>query len=276
MLARSALVGRGSERERLGDALRRATAGSGSIVLLAGEAGVGKTRLAEDVATASGARLLWGRATERATAPYGPIVAALRSHLRAHPDAFAGVGPLRPHLALVLPELGVAAAESDRATLCEALRGALAEVATSGPTVVVLDDLHWSDEATLDLLPAWSEPLAELPVLVVATYRSDGLARGHPLRRLRHELRRAGRLEEIVLEPLDAEETAALLADVLGDRPAPSLSQAIVNRTQGIPFFVEELGHALLLTGSVAPGRAAWSSPPSARCPCRTPSATRS
>lgn len=252
---RSALVGRQAERERLGYALQQARRGCGSLVLLSGEAGVGKTRLADDLAEGSGALVLSGRASHEATAPYGPIVAALRSYLRSHPDGLAECGPLRRHLALILPELGDPAPASDRATLFEAVRCAFAHLAREDHVLLILDDLQWSDDATLELLPALAEWLSRLPLLVVAGYRSDGLPRDHILRRLRHELRRGGRLDEITLAPLAPTETAELLAEILADTPAPSLADTIHDRTQGLPFFVEELARVLLATNSVTMGR---------------------
>jgi DNA-binding CsgD family transcriptional regulator len=254
MPSRSALIGRESERERLGAALRRAAQGAGSLVLVAGEAGVGKTRLAQDAADGLEASIVWGRAGEGITAPYGPIVAALRSHLRASPEGLSALGPLRRHLAVLLPELGEPASESDRATLFEAICAAFTAMAGDGTRLVVLDDLQWSDESTLELLPALAEPLGRLPLLLVAIYRSDGLPRDHLLRRLRHELRRGGRLQELVLGPLDGAQTAALVADVLGETPASSLAEAVYDRAQGIPFYVEELARALLRTDAIAPG----------------------
>ncbi len=254
MPGRSALVGRESERERLGAALRRAEQSAGSLVLVAGEAGVGKTRLAQDAADGLEASIFAGRAGEGVAAPYGPIVAVLRSYLRASPDGLSGLGPLRRHLAVLLPELGEPASESDRATLFEAISAAFTAMATDTTRLVVLDDLQWSDESTLELLPALAELLGRLPLLLVAIYRSDGLPRGHLLRRLRHELRRGGRLEELVLAPLDGAQTAALVADILGETPAPSLAEAVYDRTQGIPFYVEELARALRRTDAIAPG----------------------
>src|SRR5690348_13007303 len=114
MTASTPLVGRASEIARLSAAVESAREGSGSLVLLAGEAGVGKSSLARESASAVGSPL-WGAASEGATAAYGPIVDALRSRLRAEPDALDGCGPLLPHLALLLPELGEPAGESDRA-----------------------------------------------------------------------------------------------------------------------------------------------------------------
>jgi DNA-binding CsgD family transcriptional regulator/tetratricopeptide (TPR) repeat protein len=256
MAGKRPLVGRQAELERLDEALDGARLGHGSLVLLAGEAGVGKTRLAEELADRSGAAVLWGRASQSAPSPYGPIVASLRAHLRARPDGFDGCGALMPHLALLLPELGEPAKATDRATLFEAMRCAL-ERAAGGeePLVVVLDDLQWSDDATLELLPALAESLADLPVLVVAAYRSDGLPRDHLLRHVRHELHRGGRLDEIALGPLGPSETANLLEAILGSVPAPSLTRAIHDRTLGVAFLVEEFALALLLTNSLFAGR---------------------
>src|ERR687892_2319884 len=106
MAGQRPLVGRHAELERLGEALKGARRGTGSFVLIAGEAGVGKTRLAEELAEHSRATVLWGRASHGAPVPYGPIVAALRAYLRANPDGLGGCGALKPHLALLLPELG--------------------------------------------------------------------------------------------------------------------------------------------------------------------------
>ena len=249
------LIGRHAERARLEEALVRARLGEGSIVLVSGEAGVGKTRLVAEVAARSNARLLRGAPVHGGTPPYGPLVAALRSHLRTRPDALDDCGPLRAQLALLLPELGDPAPAADRPTLFEAIRCALARVAAEEHALVVLDDLQWSDQATLELLAALAEPLGELPVLVIATYRSDGLARDSGVRRLRNDLRRVGRLDELVLRPLDLPETADLLARTLGEPPSPALARAIHDRTEGLPFFVEELAGALRLAGAVQAGR---------------------
>src|SRR5215207_4773995 len=245
------LVGRHAERERLEAGLARAQAGAGGIVLLAGEAGVGKTRLIAAVAQDAAVPVLRGTAPQGRTAPYGPLVAALRAFLHARPGGLDDCGPLSPQLARLLPELGPAAGEPDRAALFEAVRCALARI---GPALIVLDDLHWSDEATLEVLAALAEPLAELPLLVVAAYRSDGLPRTHGLRRLRHDLRRAGRLDEIALAPLDLGQTTELLARVLPSPPSPATARAMHDRTEGIPFFVEELAAALRVSGALQPG----------------------
>ena len=235
----------------LTEAVSDALAGHGALLLLAGEAGVGKTHLAE--AALQGAPLLRGAAQPPGAAPYGPVVAALRWRLRADPAALDACGPLRPHLAMLVPELGPPAPTSDRATMFEAIRCALC---TLGPALVLLDDLQWSDGATLELLSALAAPLRELPLLVVAAYGSDEIGRGHPLRRLRADLRRGRLLREIVVAPLDQAASTELAARVLGGRPSPALAGAIYDRTQGVPFFVQELAAALQAGDRVREGAA--------------------
>jgi len=255
MPERGTLVGRDAELARLGAALDRARRGAGGILLVSGDAGVGKTRLIAGLAEReTDALVLPGAAVQTGTAPYGALVGALRARLRADPHALDGFGPLAPHLAVILPELGAPAAASDRATLVEAVLSALAHLAADRPVLLVLDDLHWSDEATLELLSALAEPLTDLSVLVIAAYRSDGLPRDHGVRRLRHELRRAGQLDELALSPLATADVAAVLEAVLDSKPAPSLVQAVNDATQGTPFFVEELAAALLVSGALKEG----------------------
>lgn len=251
---RSALVGREAERARLSQVVDRARRGEGSLLLLSGEAGVGKTRLAEEAAAASSALVLRGAASTNAVAPYGPIIAALRAYLRIEPRGLNACGPLIGHLALLLPELGEQAPVTDRATIFEALRCALAEIAAERQVLIVLDDLHWSDDVTLELLAALGQTLKEMPLTVVAVYRSDGLPRDHTLRWLRNELRRSGGLEELVLAPLGPEETGELLAARLPGQPSPALVRALYERTQGVPFFVEEMAGALLASDRLQTG----------------------
>jgi DNA-binding NarL/FixJ family response regulator len=255
MGTQTALVGREAESARLMQAMERAEDGAGSLVLLSGEAGVGKTRLAAEVCSRSSISVLRGTATNSLTAPYGPIVAALRSYLRAEPQGLADSGPLRGHLALLLPELGEPAVDSDRSTIFEAVRYAFCRLSEDAPAIVFLDDMQCSDEASLELLAALASPLQEMPVLTIAAYRSDGLPRDHLLRWLRNELRRDGALEELMLEPLDRERTAALMTELLPEAASPSLVRTIHDRTQGSPFFVEELVAALQVRGLLRQGR---------------------
>ena len=105
MATRSRLIGREAEVERLETACQRAAQGEGSVVLLCGEAGMGKTRLSEEIAAKPPAITLRGAAHATGQTAYAPVVTALRSHLRSEPEALAGTRPLEPHLALLMPEL---------------------------------------------------------------------------------------------------------------------------------------------------------------------------
>lgn len=244
-MAGGRLIGRDRDFARLAEQLDRAVAGEGSVVLLAGEAGVGKTRLTDELAASTEVPVLRGAASHHSTPAYGPVVAALRSLLRGAPDSLEDCGPLAEHLRLLLPELGPAPAEVETKTLREAVRCALVAVARERGALLVLDDLQWSDTATLELLAEIAPTLTEVPLLVVAAYRSDEVSREHPLRRMRGELRRRLEPVEIGLEPLDEEGTAALLERQLGAEPSRPLVRAVHDRSQGLPFFVEELANAL-------------------------------
>jgi predicted ATPase len=248
------LVGRRRELAWLGAAMASAREGRGALVLVSGEAGVGKTRLVEEAAARHETTLLVGGSTG-ASGPYAPVVIALRSFLRRYPDGLSESGPPAPCLATLLPELGKPDAPRDRATLNEALRAALRCVGDR-QAAVFLDDLHWADHSTLDALASLAAGLEQDRCLVVAAYRSDDMPRGHPLRLLRRELRRGGRLNEITVEPLDPAGTLTVARSVLGARPAPSLASLIQERTEGIPFFVEELCAALSAGDRLQPGDA--------------------
>ncbi len=245
MQASPRLVGRTDELAQLERPLAAARAGRGAVVLLAGEAGVGKTRLAEQGIRQTGFEPVVGRAREEATPSYGPIASVLRDCMARfrHPLDHE---PLTRHLALLLPELGPAPTSVEPDVLVEAILGALATCAQEQRICIFLDDVHWADNATLELLPRLAERIAHEPLAVVAAYRSDEIVRNHPVRRLRNDLRRARLLHEIQLEPLSMDATASLLEDVLEAKPASSLVDLVQTQTHGVPLYVEELARALV------------------------------
>ena len=151
------LIGRDQERAQLQAWANAALAGRGSLILIAGEAGVGKTTLVRQVLANSELQVLTGFGVQGGTTPFGPIVEALRSYLRTAGGEPLLEGPLAAHLALLLPELGPPAPADDRATLFEAIRQTLAVIAARRPAALFLDDLQWSDDATAELLGAWRE-----------------------------------------------------------------------------------------------------------------------
>jgi predicted ATPase/DNA-binding CsgD family transcriptional regulator len=244
VIGRGPLIGRDRELGQLAELLAAAAAGEGRLVLLAGEAGAGKTRLAEAAIADGTLTPVRGAAAVRGATPYGPLVAVLRDALRRGMRGFTS-GPLSVHLGTILPELEPPAEPCDRATLFEALAQAFALIAEERPTVVFLDDLQWGDAATFELLPSLAAAAEQWPLLFLGAYRSDELPRDHPLRRLRIELRRAGRLCELEVAPLDTAGTAVLAEHILDGQVGPRLRAAIYDRTQGIPFFIEELAAGL-------------------------------
>jgi ATP/maltotriose-dependent transcriptional regulator MalT len=230
------LIGRERERAELDAIVAEAQAGRGSLVLLGGEAGVGKTALARSVLADSALTVLEGPATQDGGLAYGPLLAALRTQGRSLP---AGT-----------------ASPPDRTEFFEAVAAELSAIAAEHPAALFLDDLQSADEATIDLLGALAPLLEGEPLLLVAAYRSDELPRGHAVRRLRSELRRQGRLRELAVAPFGQDGTAALLEAALGSAVAPSLVRVVHDRTGGLAFFVEELGAALAAGGRLRPGPA--------------------
>lgn len=235
------LTGRTHEQEQLTKAVASLQSAKKKLLLLAGEAGVGKTHLAEVVLSRSGVRVLKTVINEIASTPYAPLIAILRAYLHKNEKAFDFCGSLVQFLALLIPELGKSPAESDAATLHEAIRCAFASIAGEQPTVIILDDLQWADHATLEVLPLLASELENESILLLGIYRNDEIPRGHPLRRMRNDLRRTRQLQEMTVEPLDEQETGLLLAELLGEEPAPRLVRLLWDHTQGIPLFLEEL-----------------------------------
>jgi predicted ATPase len=216
----SPLVGRESERIMLAEALRRCRSGRGCVVLISGEAGIGKTRLVDEVLG------VWDGDVVRSTAERG--------------------GPAYAPLAKVASWV---AGEGDvEAEILERLVAA----ARRSPTVVILDDVHEADAATIEFLARADESFREESLLVLAVYRSDQLPRNHPVRGLRALLRRHNRLLEVAVPPLTADETEQLVAALADGPPERALTQAVFERSEGVPFFVEELVWSLRDAGALA------------------------
>jgi DNA-binding CsgD family transcriptional regulator/tetratricopeptide (TPR) repeat protein len=245
------LVGRERELAALEAFLQEAAAGRPRTVLVAGEAGIGKTALLRsfiDLSRRAGARALVGQCTEfEARRPFSPFVDIVRS---APPRA----GELRR----LLPEAENAPAskpadESARYRVHDALGAFVSELAGKSPLVLVIEDAQWADESTLELVPHLSRGLRDRRVLFVVSYRSDELHRLHPLRGVLAELARGRMAEEIQLKRLDLQAVGAFLrATLLLDRdPTPAFRQAIQDRCDGNPFFIEEVLKALVDKGEI-------------------------
>ncbi len=243
--------------EQLSAALARAAAGEPNAVIVGGDAGVGKSRLVGEFcrqATNSGAWVLLGSCIEATDdgVPYSPIAEALRHLMRAPsaPERDDVLGPGAHEIARLVPELRrTLGPESDdgpagpafRSQLFETVRDILGRLGQRAPVLLVVEDAHWADSSTRDLLTFLLVNLLHEPVLVVVTYRSDELPRRHPLRRYLAELYRRGRVDRFELAPFDRDELVAQLTGICGAPPAPDLVDAIWRRSEGNPFHAEEL-----------------------------------
>ena len=250
------LVGRDAELSRLAQLADSARDGAGSLLLLRGEAGVGKTALARAAFAQCGFDGIEAAVGDSGGAAYAPIIAAVRTGMRRGISVLHERPALRPHLATLVPELDAQgdAVAPDQQTLVEALLAAVVDLAAAGTLGILVDDIHWADAASVDLLEPLAVLVAKQPILVVATYRSDAVPRGHPVRRLRSALRRRGLLTELDLAPLEPLDSDRLLGSLLGDPPSPDLAASVRERSEGIPFYIEELASALVEGGSLREG----------------------
>jgi len=269
----SRFVGREAELAQLAGWLEEAREGRPRVVIVGGEAGVGKSRLVEEfrrIADERGAAWLFGAAADYGAGglPFGALVQAFRP-IASEPSVIARLGPARAELARLFPSLGAShAGQADDATagnsdgfsqvrLLEALLGLLVTVARQRPVVLVLEDIHWADASTRELLAFLARNLGGTPLLVVATYRSDDVGRGHPLRRYLAELGRLAGVERLDLSRLDRSELRQLAEAIRGRDLDDDLVGRLYARSQGNAYFSEELlaaadSHpAMTLPGSV-------------------------
>jgi predicted ATPase len=215
-------VGRAHELGELDRALEATRAGSGQTVLVAGEAGIGKTRLASELArraSAEGFEVLLGRSIDLVGTelPYQPFAEALRP-----------LGELRR-------------AAGSQLQVFEETLALLTEPAAAAPVLLVLEDVHWADTSTLDLVVFLAHNVHDRPVLLVATYRAEDSASADRMRRFADGVRRSGSATVLELGPLEHDDLAALLA-ARSDAPlAAALTDTIAARSEGNPFFAEEL-----------------------------------
>jgi DNA-binding CsgD family transcriptional regulator len=244
-------VGRGEELAWLDGAL---ASGGPRTLLLGGEAGIGKTRLLAEFgarAQAAGARALTGSCLHvgAGTLPYAPVSQALRQLVRqVDPPVLAELaGAFRPELARLVPDLGgpdplpPTTGELARARLFEGLLRLLERLAAERPLMLAVEDVHWADQSTLDLLSFVVPNLADAAVVLVVSYRSDELHRRHPLRPVLAALDRRATVERAELRPLDRQELGGLLTGILGSPPVAWLLDSVLARSDGNPFFAEEL-----------------------------------
>jgi DNA-binding CsgD family transcriptional regulator/tetratricopeptide (TPR) repeat protein len=256
-IASPVFVGRGEELRRLQAVLDDARSGVVSTVIVGGEAGVGKTRLLAElraVAESAGVRFLVGGCVDLGDGarPYDPLVAALRPWLKTvtREEFNRVVGPARSAVQQLIPDFeagndGDGAAEvgpsSTQATLYLQVLGLIERIAADAVTVIVLEDLHWSDRSTRDMLRFLVRNLTQGRVVLIGTYRTDELHERHPFLTLLAELGRTGQVQRIELAPFTSREVHDQLAGILGSAPDRALVTRLHERSGGNAFFTEEL-----------------------------------
>jgi hypothetical protein len=271
-------VGRRDEMEQLKEALEDALSGSGSLAMVVGEPGIGKTRLAEEFgvyAGLRGAQVLTGRCYEgESSLPYRPFVEALRQYVRSRPDEElrSQMGPGAPEIATMVsevrqrfPDVEDAPSlepEAERLRLFESVAQFLGNASASSPLVLHFDDLHWADKPSLLLLQHLARAIGSHRLMIVGAYRDVELDRTHPLADALAVLRRLPNFRRVLLRGLSVETVTDLLGviepseEAAGGRAA--LAQALHQETEGNPFFIREVLAHLIETGKLAHEGGRW------------------
>lgn len=259
-------IGRRGELERLRAALTEAGTGESRFILIAGEAGVGKTRLVEEaaqLARQAGADVLIGGCVEvsEGAAPLAPFTEAFRAlpGLASPAELDDIIGRDRAAIGLVVPAIGTdkrdhaatTAPASGQSRLFEQMLEVVTRLSARTPLLLAIEDIHWADRSTLDLLRFLTRNLRQAAVLLIASYRSDEPAPDSRLRGFLAELERTGRVERLVLDRFNRAELADQLRGILGAAARADLVDRIYGLSEGNAFYAEELvaadaeGHAL-------------------------------
>jgi class 3 adenylate cyclase/tetratricopeptide (TPR) repeat protein len=273
---RTPFVGRESERADLRRYLEAARGGHGSLVMIGGEPGVGKTRITEELATEArrhGFLTLTGHCYEMEGAPpYIPFVEIIESAARiVEPTAlFSAMGASAPEVAKLMPELRhkfpdipeppPLPPEQERRRMFNGVLDFISRAAHAQPLLLVLEDLHWADESTMLLLQHIVQRLQEIPVLTVGTYRDTELDVARSLAKALEELLRQRLAHDMILRRLPEADVSAMLKRHSEQVPPARLVELIYRETEGNPFFVEEIFKHFSEEGKLFNAKGDWRS----------------
>ena len=267
---RKAFVGREAEIQQLHNAFDEAMSGHGSLVMVVGEPGIGKTSLCEQLdtyATLRGGTTLIGHCYEEGSLslPYLAFVEAMRSYVLAREpddlknDLGSGASDVARIVSEVRDRLQVEPSdasdpEQDRYRLMQSVTSFLTNAASVQPLVIVLEDLHDADPGTLDMLTHVSRNLSGARLMIVGTYRDVEVDRSHPLSGTLAELRRAANFSRIPLRGLTPDEVQRMMTSIAGEDVPWSLSETVHRQTEGNPLFVQEVLRYLVEQGYLGHG----------------------
>lgn len=274
-LSRGRLIGRNDELTEARELWQRAREGRGHAVLLSGEPGAGKTRLAREItiqAAVDGALVLSGGCYEyEAATPYLPFVEAFRRWVREEKndeklretlgDAATQIAKLAPEIETRLgpfPERQALTAHEERLLFFDAVAQVFSNIARRQSLLFYADDLHWADRGTLWLLSHLLRQLRNERVLIIGAYRETELDRAHPLAKSLVDWNRERLITRIALRRFNQSETGDQLGALLGERVSGEFAIAVHRETEGNPFFVEEVLKALIERGSVRRESGKW------------------
>ncbi len=261
-IVRGKLVGRAAEVRELHEHLDRVLSGEGRLVLLSGEPGIGKTRLAEELSVYAhlrGAWVLRGYCYEQEVGvPYLPFMETLRQLYQRRGDLVTELGeragdlaPLLPDLKRKGPEVAHLAPDDERMRLFDAVTQWVSVASRLRPLVFVLDDLHWADRASLRLLHHLARNSRDQRVLMLGTYREVELDLDHSLNDTLSQMNRERLSYRLPLRRLSEEDTRALLSGLFDAEASQELAGAVYRETEGNPFFIEEVVKALVEEGKI-------------------------
>lgn len=270
-------TGREQELGLVKTAIDQALSGRGSLLMVVGEPGIGKTRLSEEAAIYAqlrGAQALVGRCYEtEAGLPYIPFVEAMRAYVASAPDddLRENLGDGAPDVAKLvseirrrlpdLPALPPGQPEQERYRLFEGVCSFLVNAAKSRPILLVLDDLHWADKPSLLLLLHLARRLKDTRLVVIGTYRDVELDRRHPLSEVLASLRRERLFSRVLVRGLSQDEVHSLLesgAEQELDAAGRTFAEALYLQTEGNPFFIEEIVREMLASGAIVQKEGRW------------------